>query len=148
MRKKFGEKLLQKKKPNLFQGIYNKVKQVISQSAGYYSLAKVQNKNTALRPIVAMPGSTYHASAAELGNYLRKLPEANMNTNVKKIQETMKHLKLDDDDDDENIISLDMVSLFTNVPVANAITLHTEKMYDSDCVEPPPMLKNTFKTLL
>ena len=51
-------------------------------------------------------------------------------------------------DDNENINSLDVVSLFTNVPVANAVLVATEKMYDSDCVEPPPMLDNTFKTLL
>ena len=79
-----------------------------------------------------------------MGNYQRKLPETNINTNVKKVQETLKDLNLADD----NIISLDVVSLFTNVSVAHAIALATEKMYDSDCVEPPPMLENTFKTLL
>ena len=32
--------------------------------------------------------------------------------------------------------------------MANAITLATENMYDSDCLEPPAMLENTFKTLV
>ena len=145
--KKFREKLLQMKKTNLIpEKFCNKVKPVCSQTARFYGLAKVHKKNTPLRPIVAMPGSTNQALAAELGNYLRKLPEANVSTNVKKAQETLKELNLDEY---ENIISLDVVSLFTSVPVANAITtLATEKMYDSDCVEPPPMLEKTFKTLL
>ena len=92
---------------------YGKVKPVGSQPARFYGPAKFHKKNTTLRPIVAMPGSTYHALAAELGNYLRKLPEGNINTNVKKVQETLKDLNLDDD---VNIINLDVLSLFTNVP--------------------------------
>ena len=74
-----------------------------------------------------------------------KLPEAYINTSVEKVQDKLKDLNLDDD---ENIISLHLTSFFTNMAAANAITLATEEMYESDCVEPPPSWVNTFKTLL
>ena len=74
---KLREKLLQMKKSNLISEEFCNKVPVGSQPARFYGLAKVHEKNTLLRPIVAMPGSTYHALAAELVNYLRKLPEAN-----------------------------------------------------------------------
>ena len=143
--KKFREKLLQMKKSNLIsEEVYNKLKPVDSQPARFFAPAKVHKENTPIPPVAAMPGSTHHALAAEFRNYLRKLPAANINTNVEKVQETLKELSLDDDED---IISLDLVSLFTNVPEANAIKLATEKMYVSDCVRPTSLPENTFKML-
>ena len=49
-------------------------------------------------------------------------------------------------DEYENPISLNIVSLFTNVELANAISLATEKMSGSDFVEPSPIQENTFET--
>ena len=56
---KFREELLQTKKSNLIsEEFYTEVKLVSSQPARFYGLAKAHKKNTPLRLIVDMPGST------------------------------------------------------------------------------------------
>ena len=82
--KKFREKLLLMEKLKLISEEFHKVKQFNSQPASFFGLAKVDKKKDPLWPMVTTPRSTYHALAAGLGNYLKKLPEANKNTNVKK----------------------------------------------------------------
>ena len=80
-------KLLQKKKIHfILEELYNKLKPVGSQPARFYGFIKAHKKNNPLQPIVAKPGSTYHALAMELGNYLRELHEANIYTMLRRFK--------------------------------------------------------------
>ena len=64
---------------------------------------------------------------------------------LKKVQESLKDLNLNDD---ENIISVDAFSFLPTCRGNRNNISYRKKNYDSDCVEPPPMLEKTKKTLL
>ena len=67
-----------------------------------------------------MPGSVYHKLSLEIAEWLKKLPGANIKRKVKDVQTTLSALHLEDDED---VVSLDVESLFTNVPVQETISL-------------------------
>ena len=134
-----------KKSKEISEELYNKVRPCGSQAARFYGLAKVHKQNTPVRPIVSMPGSAYHKLAVELGCYLKRLPQANINVNVPKVQESITSLSLEPDED---LVSLDVVSLFTNVPVKEAIIIAANKLFDNENIEKPDMSQSTFVKLL
>ena len=55
------------------------------------------------------------------------IPECKINASTKIICDSLKTMKLGDD---EEIVSFDVVSLYTNVPVMEAIEVCTEKLYE------------------
>ena len=65
-----------------------------------------------------MPGSVYHPIANLVTEWLNVVEECQINTSSKKIADSLKSVKLEED---EEIISFDVVSLYTNVPVQEAI---------------------------
>ena len=67
-----------------------------------------------------MPGSVYHKLSLEIAEWLKKLPEANIKTKVKDVQTALSALHLEDD---EEVVSLDVESLFTNVLVQETTSL-------------------------
>ena len=144
--KKFRNKLDKMRKRGLIsEEFYKKVVPCGSQPARFYGLAKVRKKDTPLRPIVSMPGSVYHKLSLEIAEWLKKLPEANINTKVKDVQTALSALHLEDD---EEIVSLDVESLFTNVPVHETISLAAELLYADENDDTPDIDKETFVTLL
>ena len=72
------------------------------------------------------------------------MPDANINTKVKDVQTALSALHLEDD---EEIVSLDVESLFTNVPVHETISFAADLLY-SDENYTPDIDKETFVTLL
>ena len=80
----------------------------------------------------------------EIAEWLKKLPEANINTKVKDVQTALSALHLEDD---EEIVSLDVESLFTTVPVQETIYLAADLLY-SDENDTPDIDKETFVALL
>ena len=89
-----------------------------SQPARLYGLAKVHKKDIPMRPVLSMPGSTYHGVAQVVSNWLSVVPECQINCNTKTICDTLKDVNLEED---ESIVSFDVSSLYTNVPVMEAI---------------------------
>ena len=72
------------------------------------------------------------------------MPDANINTKVKDVQTALSALHLEDD---EEIVSLDVESLFTNFPVHETISFAADLLY-SDENYTPDIDKETFVTLL
>ena len=104
--KKFKAKLYKIRKRGLIsEEFYKKVIPCGSQPAIFYGLGKVHKKDTTLRPTVSMPGSAYHKLSLQTAEWLKKLPEANINTKVKDVQTALSALHLEDD---EEIVSLDV----------------------------------------
>ena len=134
-----------RKSTEISEELYNEVRPCGSQVARYYGLAKVHKQITPVRPIVSMPGSAYHRLAVELGCYLNRLPQANINVNVPKVQESITSLSLESDED---LVSLDVVSLFTNVPVKEAINIAANELFNNENIEKPCMSQSTFVKLL
>ena len=71
-----------------------------------------------MRPVLSMPGSAYHGVAQVVSNWLSNVPECQINCNTKTICDALKYVNLEKD---ESIVSFDVTSLYTNVPVIEAI---------------------------
>ena len=115
-----------------------------SQPARLYGLAKVHKKNIPVRPVLSMPGSAYHKVAEYVAKCLAVVPECRINASTKTICDNLKTVKLDEDED---VISFDVVSLYTNVPVMEAIQVCTDKLYNLPDDQKPDIDQETFITL-
>ena len=81
-----------------------------------------------------MPGSFFLPIANEVTKWLNVVPECQINTSTKKIAESLKTVQLDSD---EVIVSFDVSSLYTNVPVREAIDICADLLYSGDHEQPP-----------
>ena len=115
-----------------------------SQPARLYGLAKVHKTEIPVRPVLSMPGSVYHPIANVVTKWLNVVPECQINTSTKQVADSLKEVQLEDD---EVIVSFDVSSLYTNVPVQEAIDVCADLLY-SGKHEVPPVDKETFKELL
>ena len=102
---------------------------------------KVHKDDCPVRPVVSMPGSPYHRVAKKVADWLSLVPECRINSNSKDICNSLKNHKLQDD---ECLVSFDVVSLYTNVPVREAIDVCTDLLFKQVQL---PIDKDTFKVL-
>ena len=70
-----------------------------------------------MQPVLSMPGSVYHKIALQVADWLSVVEQCQINTSTKCISENLKNIQLDDDDE---VVSFDISSLYTNVPVQEA----------------------------
>ena len=107
-----------------------------------YGLAKVHKKNIPLRPVLSVPGSPYHKIAQKVTEWLSVVPESKINSSTQKTLDSMTNVM----EHDKVIISFDVTSLYTNVPVKEAIQEASDRLYSGD-VQAPSVDKETFITL-
>ena len=124
--------------------IYDVISTTGSQPARLYGLAKVHKSSVPTRPVLSMPGSVYHPIATLVTKWLNVVEECHINTSSKEIADSLKNVELDED---EVVLSFDVVSLYTNVPVQEAIEVCSDLLF-SGKYELPPVDKETFKELL
>ena len=136
-----------KSENKISENLYNSLKPVGSQPPRIYGLAKIHKEGCPMRPVVSMPGSPYHKIAQQVAKWLSVVPECKINCNTQDICNDLKNYKLDDN---ELLVSFDIVSLYTNVPVKEAINVCTDLLFkdrviaiDSDQY----LDKETFKIL-
>ena len=108
-----------------------------------YGLAKAHKKNIPLRPAFSMSGFPYHKIAQKVTEWLSVVPESKINSSIQKSVGSLKRMTLESD---EFIISFDLTSLCTNVPVKEAIQEAADRLYSGD-VQAPSVDKETFVTL-
>ena len=65
-----------------------------------------------------MLGSAYHKIADQVAEWLKEVHECNINSSTKTIADSLKDIKLDIDDE---IVSFDVCSFYTNVTLYEAI---------------------------
>ena len=123
--------------------LYRKCKPRGSQPARLYGLAKVHKDVIPLRPVLSMPGSCYHKTAVQVADWLSVVDECKINSSTEQISQMLKSVTLEED---EELVSFDVVSLYTNVPVLEAIQVCADLLY-SGKYEIPPVDKETFVTL-
>ena len=82
--------------------------------------------------------------AKQVTDWLSVVDECKIQSSTQSISESLKSVELEED---EVIVSFDVTSLYTNVPVHEAIDICTELLF-SGKYQLPPVNKNTFKTLL
>ena len=78
-----------------------------------------------------------------LQSFFDNINGANIETNTKGAREIIENIALDPD---ETIISLDVKSLYTNVPLKEAIEIALQKLYNQE--SPPEIQRATMKSLL
>ena len=127
----------------------NKIGQILYEkmspkgSKTFYALAKVHKENTPVHPVLSMPGSAYYGVAKQVAFWLSHIPQCKINSSTKSVCDSLKDIKLDEN---HELISLDVSSLYTNVPVTEAISVCADLMYNGK--NPlPPVDKDTFITL-
>ena len=90
-----------------------------------------------------MPGSSYYNLNKVLAKFFEKIEGANIETNSLDAREILESTNLEPN---ENLISLDVKSLYTNVPLKEAIDIALRKLYEQD--EPRSIARKTMKRLL
>ena len=106
--------------------LFEKLKPIGSQPARIYGLAKIHKQSVPVRPVLSMPGSSYHPVGIQIAEWLSNVPECQINTSTKEIADHLKEVTLEED---EEIVSFDVTSLYTNVPVAEAIEYCADLLY-------------------
>ena len=141
---RFNATLKQMKDDNkISDEVYNAIRSTGAQPARLYGLAKVHKKDTPLRPVLSLPGSQYDRINKWLAKLFEKVPGANIETSTQEVCKEIRDIKLEDD---ETIFSMDVKSLYTNVPVLEAISIACEALYDSNSA--PDMEQDTLTQLM
>ena len=110
------------------------VKGLHTQPGRLYGLAKVHKQVIPTRPVLSMPGSVYHPIAEKVTGWLNVVEECQIETSTKKIMDSLKTVKLEED---EVIVSFDVTSLYTNFPRREAIDVCTDLLYSGKYILPP-----------
>ena len=124
--------------------LFKKLKPIGSQPPRLYGLAKIHKENVPLRPVLSMPGSAYFNIARQVADWLSVVPECNINSSTKEVADKLSDISLPDNTE---MVSFDVVSLYTNVPVDEAIQVCSNLLYDGN-YKKPPIDKSTFIELL
>ena len=128
---------------SISQAFYQSTRATGSQSARLYGLAKLHKDNVPLCPVLSLPGSCYHKLNKILSRFFDKVPGANIETCTPAKKDLLASSTIDED---ETVFSLDVKSLYTNVPVQEAIIHAVECLYSSECV--PEFEKDVFIQLM
>ena len=111
-----------KSKELIDQQLYNKLKPTDSPAPRFYGLPKIHKTGTPLRPIVSYTGTPlYKLSkyvAGILSSYIER--EGRNSINSKVFSEYVRTLHINDD---EVMVSFDVTSLYTNVPIRDTLTV-------------------------
>ena len=126
------------------QKLYEELKPIGSQPSRLYGLAKVHKEEVPMRPVLSMPGSPYHKIALKMTQWLSVVSECKINCSTQEVSESLHTVMLHDEDE---LISFDVQSLYTNVPVYEAINVCTDLLFSGKYGIPPVDL-DTFKQLL
>ena len=119
-----------RKNDSLSINLYRRLHPSASTCPKFHGLPKIHKPNVSLRPIVASRGSATYNLAQHLTEILEPLVGSTQQHHVLNsssfIQE-IKDLRLDPND---VLISFDVVSLFTNVPVDETCNIIKQKLLD------------------
>ena len=132
---KLSEKLLTlKRSGHLTEAVYNKIRPRHKQPPRIYGLPKIHNADVPLRPIVSYVNTFAHDLSAYLGNILSPLTGSSdftVNNSAHFVSTISRETTLDN----EIMVSFDVESLFTNVPIDAAVEASLQKLEDDPSLE-------------
>ena len=114
--------------------LYDKIKPMGSQPPRLSGLAKVHKASIPVRPVLSMPGSAYHRIAIQVADWLSTVPECQINSSTQKISQQLSSHTLSEE---EELVSFDVSSLYTNVPVTEAINVCADLLFRESSKKPP-----------
>ena len=107
-------------------------------------VAKFHKPTVPLRPVLSMPGSPYDNLGTVVTQWLSVIPCSQIRCTKKDVTDKIKEVTLEDD---ELMVSFDVSSLYTNIPVDEAIHEAADLLYSGN-LTCPPVDKETFIKLL
>ena len=76
------ELLAMRKKDEVSESLYTRMRSTGGQPARLYGMPKVHKTNTPLRPVLSLPGSSYYNLNKVLAKFLEKIEGANIEINI------------------------------------------------------------------
>ena len=110
-------------------------------------LLKYMQNGTLLQPVLSIPGSSYKNFNKFRSPFFKRLPVVHKKTGSKDGRAALVATKLDED---ELVASLDVMSLYTNIPFEEAIEVALKDLYSSDevCEKPRSAMKSLSRLAL
>ena len=125
---------------------YSKLYDVGSSPGKFYGLVKVHKDGYPIRPVVSMIGTPEYGIAKWLDTYIKpNIPDHCMLKSTDHFVDVVRDFPVQPGD---HLVSYDVKSLYTNVPLKETVDVVTEYVYSEDSVCKPPIPRKTFRTLL
>ena len=128
------------------EDVLSKILPTGSQPGKLYGLCKVHKANYPLRPVISM----VNTSEYELGKYLDtfiqpNIPSSYITNSTDQFLDNLKHYDFSPND---QTVSFDVVSLYTNIPLLETIKIISDTIYSDISCKVPPFPKLIFEKLL
>ena len=111
-----------------------------------YGMCKIHKKDNPLRPVVSMIGTAEYQLAKYLDSLIKpNLPQSFMLNSTSDFLQKLNKFQIQPGD---KMISFDVCSLFTNIPLLETIQIIADYLYSDSAVLTPPFSKKAFIELL
>ena len=111
-----------------------------------HGIAIVHKVNVPLRPVVSMVGTSEYKLAKYLGDLIKPhILDTYLLRSTKNFIERLEECPYNNKN---TMVSFDVVSLFTNAPIAETIELVIERLYDNNNSNAIPFEKSVFRQLM
>ena len=111
-----------------------------------YGMCKIHKKDNPMRPVVSMIGTAEYQLAKYLDSLIKpNLPQTFMLNSTPDFLEKLNKFEIQPGD---KMISFDVCSLFTNIPLLETIQIIADYLYSDLAVLTPPFCKESFIDLL
>ena len=132
-------------KPHVSEEIYRKIYPSGGQPGAVYGLVKVHKLGKPLRPVICMRNTPQYELARYLDRVIKPvIPDAHMLPSTKSFLDKISNIDLHG----KKLVSFDVVSLFTNVPLQEVIDKACDYVYRDDSTSKPSYDRVHFKKLL
>ena len=133
-------------KPHVSKDVYNLLCPSGSLPGAIYGTAKVHKPNTPLRPVISMLNTAQYGLAKYLDSLIKPcIPGHYMLSSSTDFIKRMSNVKLPTN---YALVSFDVASLFTNVPLKEVIELACSYVYSDSSMSKPPFQQKHFRKLL
>ena len=129
--------------------LYKMIRRIGTFNPGHlYGLPKIHKnqENPPLRPIISMSGTVTHDISQYLNDTIR--PYINSENMVNSSNELLLRLSNMKIEENQQLLSLDVESLFINVPVHTTIDIIIDRAYNHPTILPPNIPANILRDLL
>ena len=111
-----------------------------------YGMAKVHKANVPLRSVVSMIGTPEYELSKFLDNFIKPyIPDRHLLKSTDHFVEKLKQIQFSKN---QVMVSFDVLSLFTNVPLSETIELIADRIYNEDNPNAVPFNRDIFKKLM
>ena len=133
-------------RPHISTDLYKSICPSGSQPGAIYGMAKIHKPNTPLRPVISMLNTSQYALAKYLDSIIKPcLPSKYMLSSTADFLSRISGTELPTN---YALVSFDVASLFTNVPLGEVIDLACAYVYTHSTETKPPFEEKHFRRLL